>query len=132
MREILFRGKTKSGSWAEGNLLVYPDVNRMYIQTGDYFKGGAVEVKRASVGQYTGLKDKNGKKIFEGDILGSRYDDIFPDHVTFEVVEWAQNAWCLRYQTCDPDVIPDEDVLPYSEVIGNIHDNPALLEGGVK
>ena len=86
------------------------------------------EVDPSTVGQYTGLKDKHGKRIFEGDILGSRYDNLYPDDVAIEVVKWFRNGWYIQQENNLPDALCEYGVLPYSEVIGNIHDNPELLK----
>lgn len=131
MRKILFRGKTKSGCWAEGNLLVYPDVNRAYIQNGDYFKGGAVEVERASVGQFTGMTDKTGNRIFEGDIVSfkrinalgyttSRIGEVkyFSELPVFYIMATTGDAW---------DWYQCQEI----KVIGNTRDHPELLKDGV-
>lgn len=134
MREILFRGKRKNGEWVEGNLLYYPDVNRAYIQKGDYFKGGAVEVARATIGQYTGLKDKNGKRIFEGDlvrILGDQTNENWKRVDYTALIAFIDGGFCALDGT-----IEDHGFRRYGlsrmdfslEVIGNLHDNPELLE----
>lgn len=116
MREILFRAKqTDNGEWVEGSLIksVWMD-SYGYItksQTTDL-----VTVFLSTVGQYTGLTDKNGKKIFEGDII--KYSE--PEILTgvYKVV-YAFGFFspfdCISTRHC--------------EVIGNIHDNPELLEG---
>lgn len=132
MREILFRGKTENGDWAEGNLLVYPDVNRAYIQKGDYFKGGAVEVKRSTVGQYTGKTDKNKKNVFDGDIIR-----MFNAKPPFDVgvVQWDDHDQCyvVRSTWSEKCHLTDFGNLgrsEYFEIIRNIYDNPELLKGG--
>ena len=129
MREILFRGKrVDNGEWIYGDYAApfafYPDI---IFKRDDEFEGIAVIPE--TVGQFTGLTDKNGKRIFEGDILKSRYDDEYPDNVAIEVVKWIYNGWHTQQGNCTPDTIDDVEIMPYSEVVGNVHDNPELMEG---
>ena len=131
MREILFRGKRiDNGEWIEGCFL---DKNNIGIFYDDAEESDCAvhifSVISETVGQYTGLTDKNGKKIFEGDIIDT------PDRL-IKVVWFAGNAQFdlhfIRYT--DEAAITNfkgiymRDLKEY-EVIGNIHDNPELLEG---
>ena len=136
MRENLFRGKRRdNGEWVYGSLFVgfkksyiCPEAIAMYNFDGALCLGGFVEVDPSTVGQYTGLKDKNGKMIFDEDILGSRYDDLCPDDVTIEVIKWFRNGWYIQEKAYSPDLLEEDGVLPFSEIIGNAHDNPGLLK----
>lgn len=125
MREILFRGKDIKGNWHIG-LLAHMG-NAWYISN----KAGvatAYEVIPSTVGQYTGLTDKNGTRIFEGDILKHRVQgDILVER---GVVEWEEQhgRWVYRLNSMKPTFyLHNPDAF---EVIGNIHDNPELLKGG--
>ena len=127
MREILFHGKRKdNGEWLEGSLLFYPDVNRAFMSLGRFYKtGDFFEIDKKTIGQYTGLADKNGKKIFEGDILDCG------DRIVY--VSWHQGCgtWdCnfLRYkgELCS-NGIENSEWKYRATVIGNIYDNPELL-----
>lgn len=129
MREILFRGKRlDNGEWVEGNLFVSDTDGRTYILAGSRIVTIDWEVDQSTVGQYTGMKDKNGKRIFDGDILRSCYDNLYPDDGSIEVVKWLLNGWHIQQGEYPPDAMDGDGVMPYSEVIGNIHDNPELLE----
>ena len=141
MREILFRGKrTDIDAWAYGYLNKHPSAIQVGKGSPYYIEipprdpdddGGRYNVHRETVGQYTGLTDKNGKKIFEGDIC--KFNEPFGrSGMTLFVVEWDNvNARVLgftiggigRYMV----YVGRE---PKCEVIGNIHDNPELLKGG--
>ncbi len=123
MREILFRGKRKkTGEWIKGMPLEWHDSEGMWItQKQKPIKGGGRthEVIPETVGQYTGLTDKNGTKIFEGDIVeivGEAKEMITEKEQIF-VVEW-QDEDCGFNLFCWFDYV----------VIGNIHDNPELLK----
>ena len=125
MREILFRGKRKlNGEWINGSLLVYGDGDCDICVPDGYDALDKFRVEPDTVGQYTGLTDKNGTKIFEGDIV-----DILNENEETGVIEWApgeamfvisSDGWCASF-----DNYWGKDV----EVIGNIHDNPELLGG---
>lgn len=134
MREILFRGKSKEcGYWVEGNycfrcapLMGIMDIPSIQTVSGDDFR--YIAVSPETVGQFTGLTDKNGKKIFEGDILGGYLDEDYPDNKTVVVVEWHENMWVTRQGKCLPDLLEQSDSDCF-EIIGNIYDNLELLKG---
>ena len=144
MREILFRGKrTDNGEWVEGWYEMYP-FGRWPVKTSIIPSEGAkaghyehVEVDPSTVGQYTGMKDKNGKRIWDGDILhtakivdgiGGYYQPPLDYHVNV-VVKWDLCAWMWETLCDDKRYItfPDAWCHYECEVIGNVHDNPELL-----
>ena len=112
MRDILFKGKrVDNGEWTEGYFFkTWDKVFLLWGMTGDC--PNMEEVVPETVGQFTGLCDKNGKKIFEGDIVES-------PHGTQGVVEW-QNAECAFLVNIGDDWQTMDDC-PY-EVVGNIYD----------
>ena len=147
MREVLFRGKFLCGKWVEG--LPYEvdgviDCIRVKEQIQDIISYTTYKVIPETLGQYTGLTDKNGKKIFEGDILqvitGDGWSCPKGTKVYYEVVftefnpenaSWSEyigymakgERGALRSLA---NVIRRYDAV----VIGTIHDNPELLKGG--
>ena len=136
MREILFRGKRlDNGEWVEGDL-----VHSVY-KVGDTCVGkfgctlGMHQVAPSTVGQYTGLKDKNGKRIFEGDIVAQNwYDYDEPRDDSFGKVVFCEYDCSFSVMDVNKDgFMPLGRCGSYHwevEVIGNIHDNPELLKGG--
>ena len=133
MREILFRGKrTENGEWLEG--FYEKTSGRHFIVNGftNALQYVQKEVIPETIGQYTGLKDKNGKKIFEGDIV--QYQPSHMCEPTYSVVEYCADkynypAFDLKkhdYEANGLQCAHEEGI--GCEVIGNIHDNPELLE----
>lgn len=144
MREIKFRGKSlETGEWVYGDLLQYDDGSvcigvHSKNYTDDGFNVGQyrsiIHVPDATIGQYTGLKDKNGKEIWEGDIVKAPLlDPIFGDVLSdaFDNVEIAFNngSFVVAYYKGRHNIYL-QDLHSMVEVIGNIHDNPELLKGG--
>ena len=127
-REILFRGKQiDNGEWVEG----YPcagvgiDAGKWFlIAVGrDYLNSHIYQVDPATIGQYTGLTDRNGQKIFEGDLV--KFDRFTPYTDILEKVKFCEGGFapfCVAGWECTPS-------WEECEVIGNIHDNPELMEG---
>ena len=137
MREILFRGKrTDNGEWVEGYYIHHPTAvcigesnpSCIWVPAVDPDDNTKIfEVFPKTVGQFTGLTDKTGRKIFEGDII--EITDTF-NVIISGVVYWCDYAFWVDCSS------PDDDDGFYSlghledcvEVIGNIFDNPELLE----
>ena len=128
MREILFRGKrTGNGEWVQGYICRYgwTGKEKDYIIP-DYASAlYTAEIDPETVGQYTGLTDKNGRKIFEGDIV------IF-DYIDYEdergVVQWDSDI-AKFIITCSTFTIDFDNVYGRElEVVGNVYDNPEMME----
>jgi len=141
VREILFRGKQKEypGEWIEGMFTIGKFAGKEYyaierrerrIITYDYeWTMQPYEVIPETIGQYTGVTDRNGKKIFEGDIVVV----YARGYHTICTVSWAETV--AHFQLWQINTIPKTstnlNLGNYDcEVIGNIHDNPELLKGG--
>ncbi len=132
MREILFRGKRKdNGEWVEGDLLThgvdYETAIRVH-NTNELGGGVVISVIPKTVGQFTGLTDLDGKKIFEGDIVEYIYE-----YERF-IVAWDDMNACFAL-TIQKGGRTSYDYNNYTmddthelDVIGNIHDNAELLE----
>lgn len=125
MREILFKAKTINGNWVNGLLANKND--KWYISN----KAGipfAYDIRPETICQFTGLCDKNGNKIWENDILMAHLDEFFPEDVTYETVEWGVAGWVTHEANSIDRQYLDEFDLEHFEVVGNIFDNPELLQ----
>lgn len=146
MREILFRGKgICDGEWMFGSLVKVADEcviiaeDAVYYGGSDFSKGCAVDP--ATVGQFTGLTDADGIPIFEGDMF-EPYDDEFDKSVVefrngaFRVVTYGITGAMMPYGWDETaggyGELDEHDLIDWVDcgVIGNIHDNPEMLEGG--
>lgn len=133
MRETKFRGKRlDNGEWIEGDLLrmldhwfIFPDPAPEGIDK--------YAVDPATVGEYTGLKDKNGKEIYEGDVIRSPLseDKTRPHRIFYHTGNAAfMGALVDRKELCYLRLDQDWIYKFGKEVISNIHDNPEFLKGG--
>ena len=127
MRIIKFRAKKSSnGDWVYGSLVSSKDIDpAIYFQTGN----GAVKtmdwvyVKGDTVGQFTSLYDKNGKEIYEGDILKVQGADEKIE------VRFVRGVFAFLWNgDLDEEAQINAQTQEWAEVIGNIHDNPTLLK----
>ena len=129
MREILFRGKDKrSGKWYFGYYHVTHGTPAIFKETEIDPREDYAFVDPSTVGQYTGLTDKNGRKIFEGDIVEGNSEYFTYTHPYGKVV-YDGGQYLISFD----DVLEDIECLGAwandVEIIGNIYDNPELLEG---
>jgi hypothetical protein len=136
-REIRFRGKrVDNGEWVEGYYFKTPladEATGSKPEDGWFFLSGrerhciskngcAYEVDPSTVGQFTGLKDKNGKEIYEGDIAKD------PDGVMY-AVRWQRFSAAWEFYNSEASMLFVMRCPDMFEVIGNIYDNPDLLKG---
>lgn len=134
MREILFRGKRCSAKeWIEGYYCIYPQLFSGVLQSHIFIPSYDAETGKGSctiysvipetVGQFTGLFDRNSKKIFEGDII-----ENITDHSTAVVRWYEEHSTFMLYSEMKNKVyfLYDND-FKYIDVIGNVYDNPELL-----
>ena len=120
MRTIKFRGKDRrTGKWYYGNLYVKDTRGRTHICTPER---GCFDIDPETVGQFIGLYDKDGKEIYEGDIL---------DFNGFKIeVRFVRGIFALLCNgDLDNGLCGDCRTDMFAKVIGNIHDNPELLKG---
>lgn len=163
MREILFRGQMRKNGekftigglpldsiWIYGGIFAASMKSDRCIIT-SYDDCQKYSVHADTVGQYTGLTDKNGKKIFEHDIISAHLDDLFPENETRLVVIWHDygffgiNPRYIDYTQYQIDLITmitsqqsemkdvlfdslENELVKKFEIIGNIYDNPELLK----
>lgn len=132
MREIKFRGKDKAGIWRHG---YYFCVNT-FSQTFDVyhyirsFNRGDHRILPETLGQYAGLKDKNGVEIYEGDILRddeAHYVIFWQNEISGFDLRRLEDGEDMRGFGCYDNTIV-YDMCAESKVIGNIHQNPELLK----
>lgn len=157
MRKILFKAKRiDNGEWINGDLITTPFIRNetqenipyiLDITKADYdcFEdlsegNGIFEVDPSTICQYTGLTDKNGKEIWENDILKMHSDDLYNDNVIVKYEKSAfvaisnlyQRVFHLYEKVTEHTGRAMYDVHFGYEVIGNVFDNPKLLENEVK
>ena len=140
----LFKAKRlDNGEWVIGNLVQNPffkgvrswisseqeDKTRLRSISRTQALWNSIEVDSSTICQCTGLKDKNSELIFENDILSGHIDVEFPEDETRKRVVWYENGWCANEPGCDDHEELDDFDSENFEVIGNIFDNPELLEG---
>ena len=136
MREILFRGKTKRNEWIYGDLITHGiDFDYAIKQ---HHTREVWDIIPETVGQFTGLTDKNGTKIFEGDIVAWYSELVVIKFGEYDAIEQSYEignhfrkvdkfGWFGERQNCCSKGI-EFILLKDGEVIGNIYDNPELLK----
>lgn len=127
MREILFKAKRiDNGEWVEGNLISASDGRRAISETSGNWE--LYTCFPETICQFTGLCDKNGKKIWENDILMAHLDESYPEDVAYETVEWNVAGWVAHETGSTDREYIDKFDLEHYEVVGNIFDNKELLQ----
>jgi len=132
MREIKFRGKSfKTGKMVYGFLII-EESTKCFIHWTENDEMKAENVIPETVGQYTGLPDKNGKDIYEGDIVdGGKGEIFYCDKSAMFKVRWHDKIY-KNVRCCNPSYNNGEKLFMNAaiawEVIGNIYENPELLK----
>ena len=125
----LFRAKRiDNGEWVKGSLFAEGKITKIIRGTCNTIGIEGVDVNPETICQCTGLKDKNGNLIWENDIMVAHLDESCPDDKTYQKIIWNESGFHSKEKG-------SEDIYPIGsleqecfEVIGNIFDNPELLE----
>lgn len=147
-REILFKAKRKdNGEWVEGYYIYH--IKRTICPLGDSVKPEdeqhvimqdgfsdwnmprntvVYEIDPDTLCQYTGLTDKNGKKIWENDILKANLDESYPEDITYIKILWNECRFCVNENYSTDIWTLEKWDAEHFQVCGNIFDNPDLLE----
>ncbi|HAC1909638.1 YopX family protein [Listeria monocytogenes] len=131
MREIEFRGKRiDNREWIYGNLMQFEDSatfifvderkSASTLTYAHFIINNMHAIDEKTIGQYTGLKDKNSKKIFERDLCWDEYNECYG------VVKFEEGKFLYVWENIAEDLWKVADSI---EIYGNIHENPELLEG---
>ena len=132
MREILFKAKRiDNGEWVEGCYLLSNGKHFIYAEYIEHYCMPVIikaEIIPETLCQFTGLTDKNGKRIWENDILMAHLDESYPEDTTYETVEWGVVGWVTHEANSADRQYLDEFDTEHFEVVGNIFDNPELLQ----
>lgn len=134
MREIKFRGKTQDGKWVYGDLIHSATDTIAILELDAPCLELVATVVPDTIGQFTGLHDKNGKEIYEGDVV--RFIDY-----TYTPLDGLKHEGYIAYNKGYFEIVVGDNlryclhsiqlwVYNHCEVIGNIHDNPNLLTDG--
>ena len=134
MRTIKFRGKSIDGKeWLYGDLVSSADKKRFAILVNNKESYDECEVAPKTIGQFTGLYDYNGNKIYEGDILKWEKDGLM------YVVKFWDGMFYASVKECNDGIFggfPLHALTKHDdrkcEIVGNIYDNPELMKGGEK
>lgn len=139
----LYRAKrVDTGEWVEGSLVtgvffrLGQEIPYMFCPNlADYDcfedfseENGIFEVDPSTICQCTGLRGKNGKMIWENDILMAYWDEDYLEDVTYAKVEWNGFGWIIQENNSEDQEYLDNFVMKNYEVCGNTIDNPELLE----
>ena len=144
MRKIKFRGKDNDGNWVFGDLIHGVAEKRDYLYILPCVQNLAgipnchpldgVQVEVDTIGQYTGLKDSEGREIFEGDILVNKDDPFLkviqysPDEARFTAISNEEYSYPVERKVKFQFGISQEWIESgKKKIVGNIHDNPELL-----
>lgn len=137
-REIKFRGKTESNQFIFGDLIQYENGDTAIFErkiTGYGYEATQIsnrtKVDNGTIGQFTGLHDKNGKEIYEGDVvkaplLDPIFGDVIKDAFCNAEIRFNKGSFVVSYYKREHNIYLS-DLYDKLEVIGNIYDNPELL-----
>lgn len=132
MREILFKAKRKdNGEWVEGYYRCIPCMGMLehYIMPRNpKNRMEQYAIDPDTLCQYTGLTDKNGRKIWENDILKANLDESYPEDITYIKILWNEYRFCVNENYSTDILTLEKWDAEHFQVCGNIFDNADLLD----
>ena len=125
-------GEWVTGQYVKGLDMYDKEVRLIFEHTTIFYSSGEtdgwIEIDPSTICQCTGLRDKNGKLIWENDIMVAHLDDAYPEDETYIRILWYESGFCSKEKGSE-DISPiDKFDQEHFEVCGNIFDNPQLLE----